>query len=86
MSERDPAEPDRSQPKPEHCPSCGSERIVPVAYGFPGPGMSEDAARGKIILGGCIIREDNPAWGCRDCGRPIRAPGDDDSLDWRLED
>ena len=36
------------------CPDCGT-RMVPIVYGYPGPGMFEDSQRGKIALGGCVV-------------------------------
>ena len=47
------------------CPECQSTNIAPIAYGLPGPEMSESALRGEIVLGGCMV--DTPRWYCRDC-------------------
>lgn len=49
------------------CPSCASGNIAAIVYGYPGPEMFEDKERGDIVLGGCCVTEDDPAWHCRDC-------------------
>lgn len=49
------------------CPRCGSADTIPIAYGFPGPEMMEEAERGEIALGGCCIEEYQPEWHCRAC-------------------
>jgi|CXWL01.1.fsa_nt_gi predicted RNA-binding Zn-ribbon protein involved in translation (DUF1610 family) len=60
------------------CPACGGGRVVPICYGLPGPEMMEEARAGKIWLGGCEVRADNPSWHCPACGHDwaARAPGD----------
>ena len=49
------------------CPSCESKNVVPIAYGLPGDEMREDAIKGKIHLGGCVIEEDASDFHCNDC-------------------
>ena len=39
------------------CPSCKSNNVVAIAYGFPGDEMMEDSIKGKIRLCGCVIEE-----------------------------
>src|SRR5437867_5343122 len=55
------------------CPACGSGRLARIVYGLVPPdamGELRDALdRGKIVLGGCLMTGDNPAWRCRACGR-----------------
>lgn len=50
----------------EACGRCGG-RIVPVAYGFPGPDMWEAAERGDIVLGGCTVFDGQPTRRCTTC-------------------
>jgi rubredoxin len=52
----------------EVCPSCGKKAAVPIAYGFPGPGMWDAVDRGEIILGGCVISPGMPNMSCLSCG------------------
>lgn len=54
----------RAKPK---CPSCNSENVATIAFGYPGPEMITAAERGEIVLGGCCITEDDPEWHCKDC-------------------
>jgi hypothetical protein len=57
---------------PSPCPSCGSDRVVRRAFGFPGPEMWEAARAGAIKLGGCVIgpverwEDDWHCWACAD--------------------
>ena len=55
-----------SKQKPK-CPSCQSEDVVPIEFGFPSPEMVEAAGRGEIKLGGCCVEVDDPEWHCNDC-------------------
>jgi transcription elongation factor Elf1 len=48
------------------CPQCGSQDVVPIVYGLPGPELMEAAARGEVMLGGCVLGLQNR--GCRACG------------------
>ncbi len=54
--------------KPEVCMLCNSSNVVPIMYGEPSPEALFEAYEGKVILGGCIIIEPAPIWGCIDCG------------------
>jgi hypothetical protein len=40
---------------------------VPILYGYPMEGAMEAARQGKIKLGGCIVRDDNPRKQCKAC-------------------
>jgi hypothetical protein len=59
--------------KPDKCPVCGSARIAEVQYGL--PAFTEELEKAlnasRIILGGCCITGDDPAWQCLDCGTKI---------------
>ena len=54
------------------CPKCGSEQVLPIAYGEPGPEMWEMARRGEIVLGGCVTSGNDPQWSCKACGHRWR--------------
>lgn len=45
--------------KARSCPVCGA-RMIPIAYGFPSGEMFEQAERGEVVLGGCLIDPANP--------------------------
>lgn len=55
--------------KPRKCPACGSKRIARILYGLPAfsDELQRDLEEGKITLGGCCIRDDDPVWQCADC-------------------
>jgi hypothetical protein len=45
--------------------------VVKIIYGDPNYKDSLEAEAGKIILGGLIIKENDPSWGCIDCKAKI---------------
>ncbi len=62
--------PVRDRPAPPPCPTCGSDDVAPIVYGFPGEEMWEASRAGRIKLGGCVIdgRDDwGSRWHCRAC-------------------
>ncbi|HLT96396.1 MAG TPA: hypothetical protein VK070_06370, partial [Acidimicrobiia bacterium] len=50
------------------CPSCGTDQLVPIAYGYPSRSDSPD-----VVLGGCIIGSDRSA--CRACSLYVDSVG-----------
>jgi len=51
----------------QRCPQCGSERAVPIVYGMPGGETIEASERGELVLGGCVVSDDDPEWSCLGC-------------------
>ena len=56
------------------CPKCQSEDIIKVTYGTPAvrhmlssSEYMEKLEHEEIVLGGCVIRPENPAYYCRAC-------------------
>ena len=49
------------------CLLCESRSVAKIAYGYPGREMLEDLDRGRIVLGGCCVTENDPEWHCKDC-------------------
>jgi hypothetical protein len=39
-----------------------------IVYGLPSLELADAADRGEIVLGGCIVEDDNPNRECRRCG------------------
>jgi len=60
-----------SEDKPIKCPACGSPNVVRIMYGMPSYEAFLDSKAGKIILGGCVMSENSPIWGCIDCKTKI---------------
>jgi hypothetical protein len=57
--------------KRSKCSVCGSTRVARILYGLPDFTIEElqrDVDSERIILGGCIVFEDSPAWPCWNCG------------------
>lgn len=49
------------------CPKCKSGLAIPIVYGLPAPEAVNAAEQGKIILGGCVISDDDLHWECSAC-------------------
>jgi len=49
------------------CPSCGSDDVATIVFGYPSPELIEEMQQGKVALGGCCVSEDDPEWECTDC-------------------
>lgn len=67
------------------CPHCGSTDAVEIAYGYRNFEMADAAERGEIVLGGCIVGPESPAYECRGCNAalPWVLPKESDSRSLR---
>lgn len=65
--------------RPEKCPNCNRRSVATILYGLPAfdPKLDQDLRAGRVILGGCCVSDDDPAWQCNKCGSTIyrRRPG-----------
>jgi predicted Zn-ribbon and HTH transcriptional regulator len=57
---------------PTKCPRCHSDEALPIAYGLPGPELVEEAAAGRVALGGYMVWTEAPDWRCVRCGHEWR--------------
>ncbi len=57
-----------SRKRPRMCPACGSRAVRRIVYGMPGEEMMRKAEAGLIVLGGCVIEQEQPHHTCGDCG------------------
>lgn len=53
---------------PGKCPRCATDAVRPILYGFPASEAEGEAARGEIVLGGCVVSEEAHIWRCTRCG------------------
>ncbi|WP_246063388.1 hypothetical protein [Blastococcus colisei] len=49
------------------CPRCGREDSIPLVYGLPGSDLFQQAERGRVGLGGCLVMDEQAAFVCRSC-------------------
>lgn len=49
------------------CPACGSRAAVEIVYGYPSAETWEAEQRGEVVIGGCLVGPESPAYECRDC-------------------
>ena len=61
--------------KPIECPVCHSKRIANIQYGEPSfdKELRNQEIKGEIIIGGCCVEADYPAWRCYDCEQNLHA-------------
>ncbi|MCB2222133.1 MAG: hypothetical protein KQI35_17250 [Bacteroidetes bacterium] len=53
-------------PRKKRCPVCNkTDQVIPIIYGFPDESLFIKADKGEVILGGCVIVENNPEWYCK---------------------
>lgn len=59
--------------KPAKCPTCGGQPVARIQRGYPNfnQQLSDDLAAGKVVLGGCVVTDDDPRWKCTQCGQEI---------------
>ena len=55
--------------KPKMCPACKHSPVAPILYGM--PMMDEKIQEGRLLIGGCEVEMDAPAWKCTNCGLEI---------------
>ena len=58
-------DPDKHPP----CPRCGSNDVAVIVYGKPllTRRIMEGFDSGKLISGGCMVRDKAPRWHCHNC-------------------
>ena len=54
------------------CPTCHEKAGVNIVYGMPSIEMAEQAERGEIALGGCVLDANEPERHCNACGAEWR--------------
>lgn len=51
------------------CPYCGSNNVKPIVYGYPSEVLLDEAERGEVALGGCVVSGLDPDMKCNECGK-----------------
>ncbi len=52
-----------------NCPNCKKESIAEILWGYPAStdAVKEGLEKKEIVLGGCIVTEQDPKWECNEC-------------------
>lgn len=60
------------------CPFCGSTNVAEILYGLPvfSDKLDEDIKRGKVVLGGCCISNNDPDNHCNNCNKDFQTTKD----------
>jgi hypothetical protein len=54
--------------KNRQCPQCGSDKIIPIVYGYiDDPDVIQKIENGEFDSGGCCVDDESPKWKCREC-------------------
>jgi hypothetical protein len=53
-----------------NCPNCTSKSIAEIFWGYPGnmDAMKKQLDKKEIVLGGCLVSDNDPKWECNSCG------------------
>lgn len=65
--------------KPIKCPHCGTHSVARIVYGMPfqDPALSLDIENFEyVVLGGCCIEINAPAWQSTTCDTPLYRESD----------
>ena len=51
------------------CPLCNNAKIATIFWGYPSDitEYEKEIAEGKIVLGGCLVTDQDPKWECNSC-------------------
>ena len=76
-------EPVKTARRTNACPRCGSHEIARIQYGMPAfsKRLEADLEAHRVVLGGCIVWDDQPDRSCSACGLEFRADGVSPLLD-----
>jgi len=77
------SEPVKTARRSRTCPGCGSREIAKIQYGEPAysEGLEADLEARRVVLGGCMVWDDQPDRSCTACGLEFRADGRPPILD-----
>jgi hypothetical protein len=71
------SEPLKSGRRSSTCPRCGSRETARIQYGMPAfsKRLEADLEAHRVVLGGCVVWDDQPDRSCSACGLEFRADG-----------
>jgi DNA-directed RNA polymerase subunit RPC12/RpoP len=71
------SEPVETARRSKACPRCGSRAIAKIQYGEPAYSrqLEADLEAHRVILGGCMVWDDQPDLTCAACGLEFRVDG-----------
>lgn len=77
------SEPAKTARRGRVCPRCGSRETVRIQYGLPADSeqLEADIKAHRVVLGGCMVWDDQPDLSCAACGLEFRADGRPPALD-----
>jgi hypothetical protein len=52
-----------------NCPKCGKSSIAEIIWGYVTDveSIRNELDKGEMILGGCLVTDNDPKWECTDC-------------------
>ena len=55
--------------RPQSCPRCAHQDWRSIVYGLPSFDLFQAADRGEVVLGGCMVEDEQPSARCGNCGQ-----------------
>jgi hypothetical protein len=51
------------------CPECNKTWIAEILWGYPADmkSLEESLEKKEIVLGGCLVTNNDPRWACNNC-------------------
>jgi hypothetical protein len=50
------------------CSKCNSNKeVIPILYGMPTGEAFKESEEGKLLIGGCVISDNDPQYYCKRC-------------------
>ena len=67
----------KTAPRSRTCPRCASHEIATIQYGMPAfsKRLGADLKAHRVVLGGCVVWDDQPDRSCSSYGLGFRADG-----------
>jgi len=65
-----------------NCPKCNSSSVATIFWGYPADmdSLKEALEKKEIVLGGCVVTDDDPKLECNNCNyRWRKTTGNDDT-------
>ncbi len=64
-----------------NCPQCNSSSVAEILWGYPEDtdSLKDTLEKKEIVLGGCLVSEDDPKWECNSCHHRWRTTNSDNS-------
>jgi len=66
-----------------NCPNCNSSSVAEIFWGYPADmdSLKEKLEKKEIVLGGCVVSDNDPKWECNNCNHRWNSENDSNNTD-----